>query len=1240
MHNFDPNTTSSQPAATRQPAAQPEPQPRSRRLSKPLLLPLPRLLLAALATLAIAAGAVLAVSLSASAPVEASHVDAVRPANTLRLVLSQAKVAEGEEAALLTDEGITATFTPVAGSCTGLNDGPALPANNSAYTAKTHADIERAHNLLDTSVYLDYRCNQEISITAGSCSTRMIRIQLQDGNVPATWLKDPTSTTGLTSGHTTAGKVVSFGPANTVTFTLGWNDDRNLGFETDPANEFGDGYRKVNQLGYELSGAKCAADDTTNPTVASITAADDSLETGTETTVTVEFSEPVKGFALSDVTVTPGNTANASAYRLTSLSDRTLSPSRYTFKFSASAVDTYVLSIPANMVQDVAGNNNEESASGVNESITTMDTTDPTVSSITAAPDSVSVGVESTVTVRFSEAVTGFALSDVTVTPGNTANASAHSLTALVASGGGYTFKFSATAVDSYVLSLAANVVQDGAGNDNEASASGVNETITVTAADTTKPTVSVGLSASSVQVGGTVTATFTLSEAPKAGTFTASDVSVAPVGRLTPGTLTAESGTSYTMVLTAATAGSATVSVAADAFEDAAGNGNTVSTAATSGSDTITVTAVTTQPPADTTKPTVTSITARPDSLLTNAVSTVTFVFSESVTGFATSDVTITPGTSANASAGRLSSLSSVSGTTYTARFTATAADTYTLSIPADRVTDAANNGNTASASGVNETITVTDPIPDTTFNGTVSVTSSDDLDTEISDRNHTGTVISVQLLPVGNRAGCTASRTVNLTLNSAGSASAQVSNLVDSPAGGAACSYTVSFPSSVNSRTNNRVQLVGQDSATATLSASARTATRAYKAAEIVAVPVVFAVSVSSAASVDEGDPLVFKVSVPEPAPQSVEVNYDVSGAAAGDAAGAGSVTIDAGQSSTEISIPTVNDDLDSDNQTVRVTLTSATGASIDQQGRTAAGIVKDNDSAPVVSLAEASVHVDRLSLTVELSKRSARDVKVRYSTTVGSGIALIEAGELTDSTFVVFGADQLSPSGSFKVRLVSAQNATIDVNARERLVRDPQQTWQFHVTSSRVTPRQIAEGLGFASGWQLFSWRDASQRWVTHSAASGGTTALAAGTTVVFRGGAPSATMLEAAGLGRSSSLTLNPGWNIFTPAPDAIGLTRDDFATTSAGGSAVLFDPQLIDCTENALAGVLVIYTYDQSDPQAIGGFRVSLPCHPEQQARLDISAIASIDERDTIYAWYHSSTSAELTFAGGRYSPTA
>ena len=557
---------------------------------------------------------------------------------------------------------------------------------------------------------------------------------------------------------------------------------------------------------------------------------------------------------------------------------------------------------------------------------------------------------------------------------------------------------------------------------------------------------------------------------------------------------------------------------------------------------------------------------------------------------------------------------------------------------MPVNVVQDEARNGNEASASGVNRAIVVTAPIPDTFFTGRISVTSSDDLENDISDGNHVGTVVRVRVSPVGGRAGCSSSSTVSLTLLADGSASKNDVRLVNSPAGGAACSYTVSFPSSVRSETNKRVRLVGQGSRTATLSPSVTTATRAYEAAEIVDPPVVFAVSVAPASSVDEGEELVFGVSVPVPATQSVEVSYDVSGTAAGDAAGSGSVTIAAGQSSTEISIPTSSDDLDGDNQTVRVTLTSATNASIDPQGSTAIGTVKDDDPSPLVSLAEASVNIDRLSLTLELSEHSARDVKVRYSTTVGNGIAVIDAGQLTTSPFVVFGADRLAPGGSLRVRLVSAQHATINVTARELLVRDPGHTWQFHITSrSGVTPRQIAAELGFESGWQLFSWRNSSQRWVTHSAASGSSTALAAGTTVVFRGGAPSEVMLEAAGLGRSPSITLNPGWNIFTPSAQALGLTRDDFTTTDAGGSAVLFDPQLVDCGDDK-AGVLVIYTYDQSDPNAVNGFRIALPCHPELQAKFDIPAITSIDERDTIYAYFHSLTSAELTFTNGQYSP--
>ena len=147
---------------------------------------------------------------------------------------------------------------------------------------------------------------------------------------------------------------------------------------------------------------------------------------------------------------------------------------------------------------------------------------------------------------------------------------------------------------------------------------------------------------------------------------------------------------------------------------------------------------------------------------------------------------------------------------------------------------------------------------------------------------------------------------------------------------------------------------------------------------------------------------------------------------------------------------------------------------------------------------------------------------------------------------------------------------------------------------------------------------------------------TTPLAAGTTIVYRGSDSSEADLQAAGLGRTSSITFNQGWNIFTPAPDAIGLSERDFARTPGGGNSVFFDPRLIDC--DRLAGVLVIYTYDQTDTRANNGFRIALPCHPQLAATLDTPAIDSIDSNDSIYAYFFSTTPVTLTFQDGRYTP--
>ena len=522
-----------------------------------------------------------------------------------------------------------------------------------------------------------------------------------------------------------------------------------------------------------------------------------------------------------------------------------------------------------------------------------------------------------------------------------------------------------------------------------------------------------------------------------------------------------------------------------------------------------------------------------------------------------------------------------------------------------------------------------------DTSFDATVSVSVSDTLAADESNRNHAGTSFDVRV--AGGGAGCSASQSRQVTLSSANTATASFAGLRNTPAGGSACVYRVSFSSPVSSATNNRVQLVNTNTGSVTVSGLATSAALTYRA-ELIPEPVVIqAVSVSSAPPVTEGEPLLFPVSLPGPVAQAVQVSYTVSGGTTT----TGTATIAAGQSSSVISVPTEDDQLDSANRTVRVTLTGVTGGvTIDQFGRTATGIVRDDDPSPTVGIKTASAIGDELRFTLELSARSARDVRVSYSTSLlARGTLVIAAGQLEASVQRLFDPVQLSRGTGLRLQLVSAQNATIDVDARERLLTAGVGgiAWRFHVTGrAGITPSEIAAAFGLPAGWRLHSWDTQFQRWVPHTATAGGRTALPRGTTITFRGYEPEEEQIAQAGLAPTSSVTLRQGWNIFTPAPDAIGLTSSDFTATAAGNSAVIFDPRLINCA--SLAGVLVIYTYDQTDPQAQNGFRIALPCHPQVQASAGIPAIETIDEGDTIYAWFNSTTPATLTYRNGRYSP--
>ncbi|MGI9251619.1 MAG: Ig-like domain-containing protein [Pseudohongiellaceae bacterium] len=206
------------------------------------------------------------------------------------------------------------------------------------------------------------------------------------------------------------------------------------------------------------------------------------------------------------------------------------------------------------------------------------------------------------------------------------------------------------------------------------------NDVLTVTI-DTTGPTIMLG--GATTFAGLNATITLVTNEDPIG--LTESDVNVTG-GTVVPGSF-AGSGRDYTVDIRAASAGAAaTVSVATGTFTDAAGNANTDAAGNANGTTSAGIAP-------DTTGPTV-AISTGESTLNSGDTATITFTISEATSNFAVGDITLAPATGA----GTLSAFAG-SGTRYTATFTAGAtAATVTISVPADALTDAADNGNTAS--------------------------------------------------------------------------------------------------------------------------------------------------------------------------------------------------------------------------------------------------------------------------------------------------------------------------------------------------------------------------------------------------------------------------------------------------------------------------------------------------------------------------------------------------------------
>ena len=266
---------------------------------------------------------------------------------------------------------------------------------------------------------------------------------------------------------------------------------------------------------------------------------------------------------------------------------------------------SFDISIPANNAIDVSGNKNSNAITYTYEHKgSSSNLVGSTITKNTSTSRTV------TYTITFNDNVYGFTKDDITISEGTKG-------TFTKVNQKKYTLVVTHTSDGSKTITVNASSCNDRFGNLN------ASKSLTHTI-DSIKPTVTIIKNTSTSR---TVTYTFTFSEAVTG--FTASSVTVSEG---TKGTFTKVSDSKYTLVVTHASDGSKTITVAAGACKDSAGNGNTANT--------LTHTINT-----DTTKPTVTIRNSRAyDGGKKKYLYTVTFTWSENVYDFDASKVTINP--------------------------------------------------------------------------------------------------------------------------------------------------------------------------------------------------------------------------------------------------------------------------------------------------------------------------------------------------------------------------------------------------------------------------------------------------------------------------------------------------------------------------------------------------------------------------------------------------------------------
>src|SRR5687767_3908696 len=404
---------------------------------------------------------------------------------------------------------------------------------------------------------------------------------------------------------------------------------------------------------------------------------------------TVTFSEAVTGFATGDVTLS--GTAGATTAIVSG------SGAIYTVTVSGMTNSgTVIASINAGVAIDAGSNPNLASTS--TDNTVTYDTP-PTVTINQAAGQADPTSASPVLfTVTFSEAVTGFATGDVTLS--GTAGA-----TTAIVSGSGATYTVTVSGMTNsgtVIASINAGVAIDAGSNPNLASTS-TDNTVTYNVPVDPQPTVTINQGSTQVDPTSTSPIIFDVVFSEPVTGFATGDVTLSGTAGATTA-IVSGSGATYTVTVSGMTnSGTVIASINAGVAIDAGSNPNLASTSTDNTVAYDTPRTVTLNQAAGQADPT----SASP------ILFTVTF--SEAVTGFATGDVTL------SGTAGATTAVVSGSGATYTVTVSGmTNSGTVIASINAGVAIDGGSNPNLASTSTDNNvTYNVpVDPQPTVTIN------------------------------------------------------------------------------------------------------------------------------------------------------------------------------------------------------------------------------------------------------------------------------------------------------------------------------------------------------------------------------------------------------------------------------------------------------------------------------------------------------------------------------------------